>query len=111
MAIENLINFENTDNVNLLCEDAQQTLHKIDGQFDFVYIEAKEPDQDDLYLPLLKLLYDTIPKGGWVIAHDTTRYSAKDDLKSYLSFVRDKKHFQESISFDINAYSLELSIK
>jgi predicted O-methyltransferase YrrM len=111
MALENFRNFENTDTVQLIIEDARQTLNYLDGQFDFVYIEAKTPDQEDLYLQLLQLVYDKIPKGGWVMAHDATRYSAQDELRDYLRFVRDKSNFQESISFDIDAYGLELSIK
>jgi hypothetical protein len=74
-------------------------------------MEAKANDQDDLYLPLLKQIYDKIPKSGWVMAHDATRFSIQDDLRDYLNFVRDKANFRESITFDIDAYRLELSIK
>ena len=111
MAKENFRNIENTENLQLISEDAKISLNYLNGQFDFVYIEAKGSDQEDLYLPLLKLIYDKIPKNGWVIAHDFTRFSAQDDLRDYLRFVRDKSNFQESISFDIDAYGIELSIK
>lgn len=111
MAKENFNTFENAEHVQLISEDARNALDKIDGEFDFVYIEAKEPDQEDLYLPSLKLVYDKIPKGGWVMAHDTTRFSLQDEFAGYFDFVRDKSYFQESISFDIDAYGLELSIK
>ena len=49
--------------------------------------------------------------GGWVLAHDTTVPPFASQLEKYLSFVRGNKYFRESISFDIDPFGLELSIK
>jgi hypothetical protein len=52
-----------------------------------------------------------LSSGAWVIAHDNLDWSFADEMSLYLPFVRDKKHFSESISFDIDHCGLELSIK
>ena len=75
------------------------------------YLEARVQGGDDLYFPLIRQIYDKLPKGAWIIAHDATWYRRKAAIKRYLSFVRDKNHFSESIMFDIDAYGLELTIK
>jgi hypothetical protein len=64
-----------------------------------------------LYLELLKKLYGKVEKGGWVLAHDTVVPPFAEQLEAYLAYVRDGKNFEESISFDVDAYGLELSIK
>jgi predicted O-methyltransferase YrrM len=111
MAEDNFRNIRHDGLVRLYNEDARQTLDRLEGSFDFVYIESKTDDDDDMYLQILKKIYDKIPVGGWVIAHDATRYTQQEYHRNYLSFVRDKAHFRESILFDVDAYGLELSVK
>jgi hypothetical protein len=52
-------------------------------------------------------------KGAWVLAHDTTFKGAgfPEQLREYLRFVRAPANFEVSISFEIDEYGLELSIK
>jgi hypothetical protein len=64
-----------------------------------------------LYLELLKKLYGKVEEGGWVLAHDTVVPPFAGQLEAYLAYVRDGANFKESISFDVDAYGLELSIK
>jgi predicted O-methyltransferase YrrM len=111
MARENFHSMVNVENVQIIHEDARVTLDKLPGPFDFVYIETKAPNQRDLYLPMLKSVYDKMPKGAWVMAHDATRFTMQDELKDYFTFVRDKDYFSETVTFDIDAFGLELSIK
>jgi len=48
-----------------------------------------------------------------VLAHDTRcpRAGFPEHLEEYLAFVRDPVNFRQSISFDVDEYVLELSIR
>jgi predicted O-methyltransferase YrrM len=124
----NFRKLENVSEVELIAEDARTALDGIEGPFDFVYLEAKyenraiaeaeasgETDSlgpvSGLYLILLKQLYDRLPEGAWVMAHDNLDWTARKELAPYLAFVRDKAHFSESICFDIDDCGMELSIR
>ena len=111
MARDNFSHIAKPSCLEIICEDGRQTLKRLDGPFDFAYIEARVRGEDDLYFPLIKQMYDKLSKGAWIMAHDATLYRRKAAIKDYLSFVRDKNHFSESISFDIDPYGLELTIK
>ncbi len=124
-------NFEKLERaaaVELIAEDARAALDRIEGPLDFVYLEAKYENRQiaaaeasgendplgpvsGLYLILLKQIYDRLPEGAWVMAHDNLDWTAKKELAPYLAFVRDKAHFSESICFDIDDCGMELSIK
>ena len=115
---------ETRDRLNSINE----TIEKIDKQRPQVYIEAKFENRQIaaaeaegfsdplgpvpyLYLVLLKQVYDRLPEGAWVIAHDNLDWSAKKQMAPYLEFVRDGAHFSESICFDIDDCGMELSIR
>ena len=97
--------------LELIGEDALEVIKGLDGPFDFLYIEAKADDADGLYLALLEQMYDKLPKGAWVMAHDNLDWSFQKEMEEYLPWVRDKSHFSESIAFDIDHCGIELSIK
>ena len=124
----NFKKLENVSAMDLIAEDARTALDRIEGPFDFVYIEAKYENRaiaeaeaagetselgpvSGLYLILLKQLYDRLPEGAWVMAHDNLDWTARKQLAPYLAFVRDKAHFSESICFDIDDCGMELSIR
>ena len=124
----NFKKLENVSEVELIAEDARTALDCIEGPFDFVYIEAKYENRaiaeaeaagetselgpvSGLYLILLKQIYDRLPKGAWVMAHDNLDWTARKQLAPYVAFVRDKAHFRESICFDIDDCGMELSIR
>ena len=124
----NFRKLENVGEVELIAEDARTALDRIEGPFDFVYLEAKYENRaiaagqasgendplgpvSGLYLILLKQLYDRLPEGAWVMAHDNLDWTARKELAPYLEFVRDKAHFRESICFDIDDCGMELSIR
>jgi predicted O-methyltransferase YrrM len=110
-ARENFTGLVGAHNVTLIAEDARTALERIPGPFDFVYLEAKLDDGEGLYLPLLKQIYDRIPVGGWVIAHDNLDLDCADEMAVYLPYVRDGAHFCQSIAFEVDRCGLELSIK
>lgn len=111
MARRNFAMLKNCEAVELIAEDASIALNKIDGPIDILYLEAKDESNKSGYLEFLKQAYNKLPPGAWVIAHDSTAYDHQDDLREYLAWVRDKSNFSESISFDIDRYGLELSIR
>lgn len=111
-AIQNFDNIPNKYNVELFNEDAYHFIDKLNGTFDYVYLDVEDVKRGKgLYLDILKKLYNKLKPGAWVLAHDTTTPQFKDQLKDYLDFARNKNNFSESISFDIDIYGLELSIK
>jgi len=108
----NLRKLAHTDHVELIAEDGLAAVERLDGPFDYVYLDVDSKELGKgLYLDLLKALYEKIELGGWVLAHDTMVPPFAKQFEEYLAFVRDKKNFQESISFDIDPFGLELSIK
>ena len=112
LAEENFSKITDSNDIQLIAEDALLTLDKLDINFDYVYLDAdNEEFGKGLYLKLLQKFYNKLNKGAWILAHDSTFYHFKDQLKEYLSFVRDKTNFSESISFDVDRYGLELTIK
>ncbi|MBN1356172.1 class I SAM-dependent methyltransferase [bacterium] len=110
-ATANFAKLGQTDNVNLIAEDARTALQRIPGPFDFVYIEAKSDTEAGMYLTLLKQFYDRLAPGAWVIAHDSLDWTFMGEIAEYLAFVRDSAHFSQSISFEIDPCGLELSIR
>ena len=110
-ARRNFDKIPNSSMIQHVAGDARKVLEEIPGPIDFLYIEAKLDEVKGLYLILLKQVYDKLPYGAWVIAHDNLDYSFRDEIREYLEFVRDKSHFSESICFDIDECGMELSIK
>ena len=111
LAQENFSKLVNCEAVELIGEDAAVALSAIDAPIDFIYLEAKDEDNKSGYLEFLMQAYDKLPPGAWVIAHDSTAWDHRRDLKPYLEWVRDPRNFSESISFDIDQFGLELSVK
>ena len=111
IARANFAKLPNAEVVELIGEDARTALDRLPGPFDALYLEAKTGDLHVLYLVLLKQIYDKLPEGAWVLAHDVMHPQLREEMKDYLAFVRDKTHFAESICFDVDWCGLELSIK
>jgi predicted O-methyltransferase YrrM len=111
-AKENLHKLADTQHIELIAEDGLEAVERLKGPFDYVFldVESKELGKG-LYLELLKKLYGKVEEGGWVLAHDTVVPPFAGQLEAYLAYVRDGANFKESISFDVDAYGLELSIK
>lgn len=111
-ARENLGKLAHTEHIELMAEDGLRAVERLQGPFDCVFldVESKELGKG-LYLDLLKRLYGKLEDGGWVLAHDTVVPPFAGQLKPYLGYVRDRENFCESVSFDVDAYGLELSVK
>ena len=111
-ARSNFSKLAHSGHIELIAQDGLQAVDSLEGPFDYVYldVESKELGKG-LYLELLKRLYAKILKGGWILAHDTTAPPFAAQLEDYLAYVSDEKIFCESISFDVDPYGLELTIK
>jgi len=111
-ARQNFKNLEHTDHIEFITEDGFKVVDYLDGPFDYIYLDVDSPELGKgIYLDLLKQLYGKLEMGGWVLAHDTCVPPFADQLEAYLAFVRDGENFRHSISFDIDPFGLELSIK
>jgi len=111
-AKENFEKLVNTEHIELLAEDGMQAVDRLDGTFDYVFLDVDSKELGkSLYLDLVKKVYDRVEEGGWVLAHDIVVPPFAPQIKPYLEFVRDKANFSESILFDVDAFGLELSIK
>jgi predicted O-methyltransferase YrrM len=100
------------DAVELVAEDGRLTAERLEGPFDYLYLDADSPENGKaIYLELLERLYPKLSRGAWVLAHDTTLPAFQDRLGEYLRFVRDRCNFSDSMSFDVDLFGLELSIK
>jgi len=108
----NISKLAHTDHIELVAEDGLKAVERLVGPFDYVYldVESKELGKG-IYLELLKGLHGKVEEGGWALAHDTTVPPFAEQLEEYLAFVRDGENFRQSISFDVDPFGLELSVK
>ena len=96
----------------MIAEDGLASVKRLEGPFDYVMLDVDSRELGKgLYLELLTRLYDKLEPGGWVLAHDTMVPPFATQLEPYLAFVRHDENFTESISFDVDPFGLELSIK
>ena len=70
------------DAVDARIADAFKEIPKIEGTFDFIFIDAWKPD----YVKFFHLLRDRIAPGGAVVAHNVTNYAR--DMKDFLENIK-----------------------
>ncbi len=110
-AMKNIAGFDSSDHIELIAGDGLELAETIEGPFDFVFLDVGTANDKRLNLPILQKLYSKLALGCWVVTHDTTLPFFKNQMRPYLKFVRDQHFFSESISFEVDQYGLELSIK
>jgi len=110
-AMDNFRKIGVEDDVTLIPADARQLAADLEGPIDYLYLEAKEEGAPSIYLDLLQAVYDKLPEGAWVIAHDIFDKDSIRELKPYVNWVRDPAHFSTSFAFDIDFCGAELSVK
>jgi len=118
LARENLENIGIVDEVEVLDEDGHDVLDRIDYPIELLYLDANGalpgtdgPNTKKVYLSLLQRAYDKMPSGALVVAHDTMPEWFVRDAGIYLDFVRDKEHFQASVSVEPDRVGIEVSVK
>lgn len=98
--------------VRFLCMDAREFARKTSERFDYLYLDPDDPTTGKaLYRDLVELLYPKLAPGCWVVAHDTTFPGFQKQLQGYFEYVRDPARFRASVSFAVDCYGLELSVK
>jgi predicted O-methyltransferase YrrM len=99
-------NFEKAgllDIIDVRINDALEEIPKIEGEFDFVFIDAWKPD----YIKYLKLIRDRIHPGGAIIAHNVTNYAR--DMKDYIEAIQNDPGL-ETTFHELSAEGFSLSI-
>jgi predicted O-methyltransferase YrrM len=90
--------------VDARINDAFEEIPKIEGMFDFVFIDAWKPD----YIKFLRMLKDRILPGGAVVAHNVTNYAR--DMREYLDAIKTDPGLETSFC-EISAEGMSISIK
>jgi predicted O-methyltransferase YrrM len=92
------------DVIDSRINDAFEEIPKIEGNFDFVFIDALKPD----YVKFFLLLKDRILPGGAIVAHNVTNYAR--DMQEFLEAIRNDPTL-ETTFHGISAEGFSLSIK
>lgn len=82
LAKENFIKAGVSDLITIIQGDALEELPKLDGSYDLVFVDAAK----EQYKGYLDALWDNIPSGGVIVAHNAIRLA--DSMRDYLDFVQ-----------------------
>jgi predicted O-methyltransferase YrrM len=91
------------DVIDARIADAFKEIPKINGDFDFIFIDAWKPD----YVKFLHLLRDRIRPGGAIIAHNVTNYAR--DMKEYLEAIKNDPGLETSFH-ELSEEGMSISI-
>jgi len=91
------------DVIDSRINDAFEEIPKIEGKFDFVFIDAWKPD----YLKFLRLLKDRVLPGSAIIAHKVTNYAR--DMRDFLNAIKNDPHLETTFN-EISAEGMSISI-
>jgi predicted O-methyltransferase YrrM/outer membrane lipoprotein-sorting protein len=83
--------------------DAFAEIPKIEGDFDFVFIDAWKPD----YVKFLKMLRGRVVPGGAIVGHNVTNYAR--DMQDYLAAIREDPGL-ETTFHELSAEGMSVSI-
>jgi predicted O-methyltransferase YrrM len=100
-------NFEKAglqDVIDARVADAFAEIPKIEGQFDFVFLDAWKPD----YLAFWKLVRDRVPPGGSFTAHNVT--GQENHMRDFLQAIRDDPDFETTIH-EISRAGVSVSVR
>lgn len=92
------------DVIDSRINDAFEEIPKIEGNFDFVFIDAWKPD----YVKFLRLLKDRILPGGAIVAHNVTNQAG--DMQKFLEAIQNDSTL-ETTFHEISAEGFSVSIK
>jgi predicted O-methyltransferase YrrM len=83
--------------------DAFTEIPKIEGEFDFVFIDAWKPD----YRKFLELLRGRVVTGGAIVGHNVTNYAR--DMRNYLAAIQNDPGL-ETTFHELSAEGMSVSI-
>jgi predicted O-methyltransferase YrrM len=82
LALENLERAGLSDRVDIVEGRAEESLRRLDGPFDFVFLDADRPS----YLTYLELVVPRLRPGGLLVADNVTSHAG--ELQDYLARVK-----------------------
>ncbi|MFX1465771.1 MAG: O-methyltransferase [Promethearchaeota archaeon] len=88
IAKENIKKARIKPKIDVLIGDALKILPKLEGKFDFVFIDATKRE----YIKYLKLIEDKLHKGSVLVADNAGSFA--EAMKEYLDFVRSSKKYK-----------------
>ena len=100
-------NFEKAgleDVIDSRINDAFEEIPKIEGEFDFIFIDANKED----YIRFLDLLKDRVRPGGAIVAHNVINYAR--DMQEFLEAIQNDPGL-ETTFHEISAEGFSVSIK
>jgi predicted O-methyltransferase YrrM len=123
-AARNVSLIDSTGKAKVVCDDAVTFCRHYQGQINLLYLDAvvmggKKTNLNDatavylktksLYFDILEACYDKIPQGGLILAHNSVDYS--EELTDFLSFVRSRTSFRNSVNVVLDTQGLEVTVK
>jgi caffeoyl-CoA O-methyltransferase len=103
-AQENFLRAGLTDVIDARINDAFDEIAKLDGEFDFIFIDANKED----YGRFFEMLKDRIKPGGALLGHNVTN-SARE-MKDFLDAIRNDPDFKTTFH-PVSAEGISVSIK
>lgn len=91
LAKENLEKAGLLDTITIIEGDAKQTISTLDGEFDFIFIDAEKED----YITYFNKVFPILKVGGVIIADNVVSHS--DVLKKYVDYVRANPNTQSCL--------------
>lgn len=92
------------DVIDSRINDAFKEIPKIEGKFDFIFIDAWKPD----YVKFLHLLKDRILPGGAIIAHNVTNHAR--DMQQFLDAIQNDPSLKTTFH-EISTEGFSVSLK
>ena len=95
--------------VEILATDGIEWLRQTDETIDLLYLDADGPQgKRSIYREMVEASHHALRPGSIVLAHNSV--NAAHGLSDYLSYVRDPRHFRESVNMVVDDQGLEVSI-
>ncbi|MFX1519705.1 MAG: O-methyltransferase [Promethearchaeota archaeon] len=91
-------------NIEVIVGDALKIIPKLEGEFDFVFIDAAKRE----YMKYLKLIEDKLHKGSIIVADNAGIFA--QSMKLYLEYVRSSKNYKSKF-VAVGNDGLEISTK
>ena len=93
-----------TKKIKIINGNALETIPKLKGKFDFVFIDAAK----DEYFQYLLLIEKNLSKNAVIVADNTKIFA--DAMQDYLNYVRYSEKY-ENKAYDFGADGMEVSVK
>lgn len=95
----------------ILAEDGLPWLRAFAGAIDLLYLDADGPcgKGKSIYLELVQAAAYALRPGSLVLAHNSVNAAAQ--LADYLAWMRDPRHFRESVNMVVDDQGLEVSLR